>query len=310
MSATFNFKNIFPTCLDDYNNNISNSSREINSKRENECITITNILGFHNSKDTFMPNCKDIIIYLDYIDNNSSSFDINPSCKYFNYKLKKLLSSHKSNIQSTKVFYNNMINITNSRIYKNVPGICMNYFDELDDSTFTILDKLNNLYSILKRNGNECPTESECYEKFMELSNIYGRVNNESLREILSNFRKENIKIIENIENVVQVNSKKEVHAVSHHTSGINARTIILFTIHVITEKLYKISNTPINIYIKIFLNYQYTSYVSFLHPISSIIRIMWNRKNKTDIKLFDSFENNYEELIDKRSQISYNALQ
>ncbi|GAW84452.1 variable surface protein [Plasmodium gonderi] len=299
MSAHFNFMNIFPTCLDQYNNHTKNLPGEDNLKLQQPCMTITNIFNFLQSKESFMPKCEELIIYLDYINSISTTSDIEPCCKYFNYKLKQILNFQKNYTEGTKVAYRRMTTITNSITYKNFPDICKNHVDDIDEKTFKILETLDNLYSILKRDGNKCPSETECYEKFMELSKICDTLNNDSLHDLLSNFKKENIKIIEDTKNMVQVNSKQEVHAVSHHTSGINPRTIILV--------LFTISFTTLMI---TFFLYKYTPSVSFLHSIACIIRRMCKRKDKQNIKLLISFENDNEELVNESSQISYNAIQ
>ncbi|GAW83967.1 variable surface protein [Plasmodium gonderi] len=297
----FNFKNIFPICSEDYNKHSRNQSKENSTELMNSCSAITATLGFSQNHESFVPNCKDLIIYLDYIQSKPPLSDINARCKYFNYKLKQILNSQKYNKLGTKSAYTNMITITNSINHKKVPDICKNYVDDLDDSTFEILEALDNLYDYLKGQGNKCNFHSECYVKYMELSSKYVGVHNRSLRELLSNFKDEYIENREDVDtrNIPQVTSNQELPAVSHHTSGINARAIILV--------LLILSFTTLII---IFFLYKYTSYVSSLHSIASIIRKIRKRKNKKDIKLLNSFENDNEELINKSSQISYNPLQ
>ncbi|GAW84458.1 variable surface protein [Plasmodium gonderi] len=300
MSAEFNFMNIFPTCSDDYNNHARNRSLENSSELVNPCTAITILSNFRENRESFMPKCTELIIYLDYIYSKATPSYTTRCCKYFNYKLKQILKSNEHSTQNTNVAYSSMIRNTDSEIYKKVQDICKNHVDDLDESTFKILETLDNLYDMLKKENNKCTSNSECYEKYMELSRKHNGVDNHSLYELLSNFKKDYIENREHIDkgNMIQVTSKVETPVVSHHASRINPRTIILvFFIILLTTLM-----------ITFFL-YKYTSYVSSLHPITSIIKRMWKRKNKKYIKLLNSFENDNEELINKSSQIPYNPL-
>ncbi|GAW84602.1 variable surface protein [Plasmodium gonderi] len=288
-------KGIFPTCMDDFDTHSRHVEKINVGKNENTCIVITRLLGVTRFYSLcFISQCKELIHYLDYI-NNAESDIIKPSCVYFNYKLKVLLKYYKSPKKINDA-YDIMINTGSTRSSAIVSNICKGKHVDLDDGTFFILDKLNKLYHIVKNKIDVFPFSSDCYNIYMDLSNICDKGKNVSFHELLNDFKHKYIKH----EQVVI--AQLGVHEVLHYTFGKHERIIILVlciipvTIIMITFFMYK-------------FKYKYNTYGSFLQLVLIKLRRILNRKKEDYLIIVNSFEETYNEFIRNEYHISNSSL-
>ncbi|GAW83970.1 variable surface protein [Plasmodium gonderi] len=262
----FDFDGIFTNCIQDYDEHALNREKLKQPELLNTCKRIREHLG--NCKvGIFLQYCKELILYLDHIQDIKGISDINPSCIFFNYMLKYLLKTSECSIQETDTAYKKMINETKEGTNKKVSDVCESGFTNLEDDIYSLLDKLKNLY-INSLGVNVCSKESFCFTTYKELLGISERLNNDSLRTFLDNFKFKYMTYLPE----VQERLKLMVHSTNLRTILL-ALFIITFTTLIVTFVVYQVK-------FKIYF-YNYTSYVSYLQKKVMNIKKRLNKKNK-----------------------------
>ncbi|GAW84476.1 variable surface protein [Plasmodium gonderi] len=299
------FEDIFSTSMLDYDKQARNAGNLVDPKLEVSCTTIQTSLNASYLVNFFKSDCKRLIHYLDYIEHTKSS-DKKRSCNYFNYLLKGVLTDSKCDMKNSKEAYKKMIELTKTGDVKKVSDVCITYFEDIDEDIYSVLKHLNELYLYFIMNGNICPLNTDCFNKYKELSKMCISAKNDSFCVLLNNFMQKNIENMmqninimeQKIKNMEQIIEEKELPAIPYHAYFTNTPTVILtliimlFTVLMITFFLYK-----------------YTPLGSFLQPTVSKIRNIWNNKNKDHLNIMDSSEFSHNDLFHNKYGIGWNYI-
>ncbi|GAW84436.1 variable surface protein [Plasmodium gonderi] len=293
VAENYDFKDIFPTCLNDFHTHTTNSKTNVESQIGNTCSVTANSLNFHQHyRYFFVSKCKELLLYLNYIKNKNSTTEIAPGCKYFNYKLKYLLNIYKCPEQSTEKAYKKMIIEQNEETYFNVSNICETYIKDLSDDTFQKFEKLNDLYNAFILQRRNCPKNSTCFKKYTDYSETCENLNKNSYCHVLNSFK------LLYIQDSVNEYIHKEAYEHSQSSLFIHIRAAfltIIFSIFTIT--------------LIIFIFYKNTSYRSYLEQLLVKIRRFFNKKDEEYLIYFDSLESPYKPSIDKDYSIEYSSV-
>ncbi|GAW84091.1 variable surface protein [Plasmodium gonderi] len=234
----FNFKELFPTCMNVYDELAKNKPRPYDSNLNEPYKNIRKKLNVETQDGKFISHCKELINYLYYIKDKQNS-DVKKRCNYLNYMLKHVLKTSKCNDKNSKTFYDKIIGEREISYIMNSSNVCECFIQDLDNNIFSVLLELNGLYEIISKPGLKSYKNKYCYDMYKEISGIYDNSNNECLRRVVKNFKKENM---------------------AYFPESINE---LNFTLHIIMKESHKKNNALI--YMIFFLHYLYTSYGSFL---------------------------------------------
>ncbi|GAW84604.1 variable surface protein [Plasmodium gonderi] len=256
VNEDFDFKDIFPTCLKSFN---MHSSEAINDDYilKNTCTMIIMYLERRQGiSESFIAKCKELVLYLDYIENNLPLNNIKPCCNYFNFKLKYLLNHYYCPDKSTQNAYNIIINQKVQKNFRSVPKVCQQYIDELTVDNFENFNDLNKLYNSLKILGSDtyiCPYNNEYFNKYTNLLNKWQDVKQASFCTVLDLFKLEYIKeneadpqnkdVSEHTHSQIDVSGPIYSSMLTHTRETFLTITIITFAISTIIFILYKMKN-------------------------------------------------------------------
>ncbi|GAW84404.1 variable surface protein [Plasmodium gonderi] len=293
LTENYDFKDIFPTCLNDFRTHRTNITNNVEFKIGNTCSVTAHSLKFNpDYREFFVSNCKNLLLYLYYIKNNKTTTDEEPSCKYFNYRLKYLLNTYKCPEKSTEKAYKTMIIKDNENTYFNISNICQLYIKDLSDDTFQKFENLNELYSIFKQAEGTCTKNTRCFNKYMNYSVDCDNSNNSSYCQILNKF-----KFLYILDTVIEP-INKNISESTHSSTLIHIRAAFL----TITFMTFLISTS-------IFILYKYTSYRSYSPPVLVKIKRLFNKKDEEYSTLLDSFKCAYNTSIDNDYRIEYSSV-
>ncbi|GAW84533.1 variable surface protein [Plasmodium gonderi] len=260
----FDFKDIFPTCLYDFN---TYSSKAINDdyKLDNTCSMIMMLLEPRRGiSESYIAACRELVLYLDYI---------------------------KTKRSSTLIKYIHLTYLIH----------VLHYVKEFTDDTFQKFENLNNLYNTFMQKKENCPMKSECFNKYTQIFKVCENMNNSNYCQVLNSFK---IQYIQNSVNEPVRKEASELpysSSLTHIRAAFLILTFMTFAISTTILILYKVKNkfSLYNIY-KIY----YTTYRSYLRPLLVNIKRLFNKKDEEYLTLLDSFEYAYNASIDNDYRI------
>ncbi|GAW84172.1 variable surface protein, partial [Plasmodium gonderi] len=112
-------------------------------------------------------------------------------------KLKDELNGLRANCKGEIECYQKIISARDPTGKNNVPSICNSHIQDLDDNTFFLFKKFENLYNSIYDILNEykgCPYDSKCFMIYKELCEKCKNDNNDRLRILLKKFKDEHLK--------------------------------------------------------------------------------------------------------------------
>ncbi|GAW84384.1 variable surface protein [Plasmodium gonderi] len=293
VTENYDFKDIFPTCVNDFHTHTTNSTTNVESKIGNTCSVNVKSLNFDEYyRYFFVSNCKQLLLYLNYIKNKNSTTEISRGCKYFNYRLKYLLNIYNCPEKSTVKAYNKMIIKENENIYYNISNICELYIKDISDDIFQNFEKLNDLYNAFILQSEKCPKNSTCFTKYTNYSKNCENLNNNSYCQVLNSFK------LLYIQDTVNEHIHKEASEFTESSSLIHIRAAFL----TITFTIFALS-------LIIFIFHKNTSYRSYLQKLLVKIRRFINKKDEEYLIFLDSLESPYKPSIDKDYTIEYSSV-
>ncbi|GAW84364.1 variable surface protein [Plasmodium gonderi] len=283
----FDFKGIYPTCMDEYNSAIGVNNLSKRNLYKSMCRQISKKIA-HKEDPTFTFICEDLCLYLSHIkekdQNNRETY-----CKYFFYKLNDELINKKYACIEKSNCYNEMKTISKENGNNNLFDICQNYSQNIRENILSIFQNLDNLYKELEliRNGTyTCLTDSESFDKYMLLLQDF--INNDSLKNILETVN----------DQYIQYNIKLRDCLIGIKISHYILKTVASLIVFASITSLI------------IFILYKYTPYGSYVYPIVKKLISLWNRRKKKQDKLFETFEKEYKKLTDNNYQLLYNLAE
>ncbi|GAW84499.1 variable surface protein [Plasmodium gonderi] len=284
----FDFSKIFPTCFYEYYIQ-TRIPRGDDKAIKNKCQHFRSNVGVSENKQNFLSYCKDLFNYIDYVIKKSFIMDIKSNCIYLNFELNYAQKYYGFSKKNTKDNFESMINVKENTIYKSMYDTCAVHINDLDDDTFSKIDKLSELNKIFYSNNFTCLRSSDCYKKYKELVQMSENYNNTSFHKLLKRFKEENMEYLIDLFPISQI---CEITPCSSRTSsGIIIITLLIvsFTTLIITCFLHK-----------------YTIYRTFLQPMISKLRRKFNKNNKDYISLIDTYETEFDRLSENKHQVSY----
>ncbi|GAW84406.1 variable surface protein [Plasmodium gonderi] len=293
LNQYFDFKDIFPICMKEFN--------DIEKEKDNKiyaddfysvCHSIETELNFKSSD--FRKFCVCFSNYLQHI-NNAKVKNIEPYCKYFNYLLKDLLSYYYgSSCSGEKNCYKEMIKIF-ERSSKNDMNICELYVNNLEANVYEVLNYLNSLYNDLdelKRHNKTCISSNRCLRNYTEFLQKYNGMENDSLKNVIEIVKEHFFPYIKLEQETVVM--QKQLHSYTM----ISATKVILIVCIITLATMF----IP-------FILYKNTSCRLYIEPRIGRLKEIWHKKSKQALKILKHFENDFEELMDNNSKITYNTL-
>ncbi|GAW84204.1 variable surface protein [Plasmodium gonderi] len=276
----FNFDGIFPNCMQDLRIYKKIKEDDYSDILMNPCFNIFKELGGQQiNRYDFLRHCKELILYLNYINTIKSSPNKKPSCVYFNYMVKNTLKYFKISDQNSYHAYDKIIDHTKNTVFNSVSNVCKNDFNEMDENIYLTLTKLNVLYEWISEPGMNCSKSEDCNNVYKELSDIRDRSNNESLRKALENFENAYMTYLPYLQELLKLRASLK-----------NERIVMLAFIII-----------PVTLLMITFFLYKYTPHGSFLQRSVRKLRRIWNKKNNDYLNIKDSFVLTYNSLIDDK---------
>ncbi|GAW84227.1 variable surface protein, partial [Plasmodium gonderi] len=311
MSATseFSFKDILPKCRDDFNRFGMNQRKEpYFTQYSKYCNEFRKNINYTTGRQmNFDISCKDVLFYLNYIDNNTSKTKIHleQSCKYFFYKLKDLVKSYGGSCGKTESCYKK-IREKNSKITYTVdiPDTCLEYANNynINDDIYTTFQNLEKLYDI---HGKFEKLQEDC-NSFLRTFNEYDRIfteckkwdNNESIKNELGKFydeyNKYHKKNIECKATREALHSSTEAAPVTDVGTDLVEAPVSNAVTDVWIDKGTGMGVFTVLLLIIMFILYKYTIFGSFLQSLVRMLRKTIFKKNSYHYNLTDSFDRTY----------------
>ncbi|GAW84000.1 variable surface protein [Plasmodium gonderi] len=291
-NQNFNFKNIFPECIKDFNdieNDIGNNI--YTNVFYKVCLHINTQLGLWGSG--FNNICVYLCNYLKHIITKNPN-DVRSYCIYFNYVLKSELKYLETSCIGEKACYKKMIEVYKKNGMYDM-DICYSYVNNLQDNIYKILHILNALYNYhekLKTGSITCTSDSQCFKNYTDFIRKCNDMKNKSLNKVMEIVKDKYKDYIKNNDDSSDFSEQLDTSSRISTPKLILIICIITLAIPFIAFILYNI--TPCRLY---------------LETKIKMLKEQWNKKSKHNLKLLNSFESDFEELIDKCSPIAYNAL-
>ncbi|GAW84112.1 variable surface protein [Plasmodium gonderi] len=264
-------------------------------------------------------------VYLDHINNNKATLKPEICCKYFYYKLKKLLlKSNNCNCGETYDCYKEMTQLEKDNIDTKILDICINYSINIDENTFKIFDKLDELVKSYNKfyYGHKNYSDLKAFiahMKYVEGCEFY---NSESIKILLKNYDD----LFKTYVNTLPKNDPKY-----HYLTKDGYINGVLNVVSGTKEKLavtegqkYFASVTETHtdfaagsgggicflffvILVIVFILYKYTPYFLFLQPWVRRLRKKLKKNYKNNLCLMDTCEFEYKNSVDNRYKTAYN---
>ncbi|GAW84535.1 variable surface protein [Plasmodium gonderi] len=270
IAINFNFVGIFPNCMQDLRIYKKIKENDYSSILRDPCLKIfTELSGQQINRFDFLPQCYELILYLNYINTIKSSPNKKPSCVYFNYMVKNTLKYFKISDQNSYHAYDKIIDHTKNTVFNSVSNVCKNDFKEMDENIYLTLTKLNVLYEWISEPGMNCSKSDECINVYRELSEICDRSNNDSLRTVLEKFENSYMTYLPYLQEILKLRASLK-----------NARIVMLTFIII-----------PLTSLMITFFLYKYTPHGSFIQPAVRMLRRIWKTKNNDYLNIIDSSE-------------------
>ncbi|GAW83956.1 variable surface protein [Plasmodium gonderi] len=287
---------IFPKCIKEFNASKGIIDKNyFNNTYYNVCFTdVKNIL--QPNDNNFLYTCMVLSQYLESIKYKSDDSEKTQSCIYFNYMLKNEIEKYKISCNGEKECYLKMISVTDSNNTSiKVPEICKQHVVNLDDLTFYVLDKLNDIYIYFdnfKTENSQCSLGIKCFNTYKSLLEICHRSNNHSLCKFLQNFQGEYNEYMKN------KNTCERVPQILYSYYGVNINKFYLISL-IITLTISLIA----------FFMYKYAPCGSYLIQIRRKLKKRCNKESNDNFKIKLPPEPTCDEFINKRPKISYNSV-
>ncbi|GAW84214.1 variable surface protein [Plasmodium gonderi] len=300
--SIFDFKDIFPKCIKDFNTIEKEKGNNVhNDKFYIVCYLIENELNI--KMQGFINFCVYFSNYLErIIPKNVDNRE--PYCKYFNYLLKDVLYYlSSSSCSGEKKCYQEMIKVYKKKDMNNM-NICDTFVKDLEDNVYKVLNYLNSLYNyleVLKIDSSACESNTSCFRHYNDFLKKCDEMKNDSLNNVMG-IIKEQFKYYVRIEReIIPVPKQLQSTPLITARKVIIIMCIITLAITFIPFILYKVNN-KLNLHIN-------TTCRTYLEPSLRELKKYWHKKIKQNLKLFNQFENSFEELMDKNSEKTYNTL-
>ncbi|GAW84226.1 variable surface protein [Plasmodium gonderi] len=288
----YNFTDIFPICMETFNNDKSHEKLNSRIKYDGVCNVLIKEIG--NIGYAFKSTCMDLSLYLEHI--NSENIEKKEACcKYFNYILKNELELLNEYCKGEKNCYQKMININHEKI--KIPNACGKYIIDLNDETFKIFQKLQGIYSyfeLVKSNkaSDYYDLIAHIYNELISL-NIYW--NNKSLNDTLEIFKElYNQHKISGSPGLGETEILYSHSMIYVHKAIIGSSLSVVFLL-IFISILYKVKNKFI----------YYSNYLSYMRPNVKKLKALWEKRIP---KLNNSFNTEYKNATDYCYQILYNT--
>ncbi|GAW84401.1 variable surface protein [Plasmodium gonderi] len=302
-SPNFDFKDIFPNCIKEYNDIKKVKDQDDFNSDEFFLVCRKIERQLEIKMDNFKLFCVFFSNYLQHI-NTKGGIEKEPYCKYFNYLIKYLLYNHPgSSCSEERDCYNKMINIFEGD-RKNDMNICVPYVNDLEENVYKLLDYLNYLYNYLEKLRTHyitCESNTHCFQNYTDFLRMCKEMNNNSLKVVMNMVKDEYKQYIPIEPETIHITKKLQSSSMISAPKVIIIVCIITLTTTFIPFILFKVNN-------KLYL-YINTSCRLYIEKMIRKLKKFWHKKSKQNLKLLNQFENDFEELMDKNSQIIYNTL-
>ncbi|GAW84548.1 variable surface protein [Plasmodium gonderi] len=289
VNKDYNFTGIFPTCTKVYREEADLKKKNPHRLYKDICEDIRKEI--RDNYYIFNISCQQLSLYLDHI-NSTSISNKEPYCKYFGYKLKDELFLVKPTCYGEEDCYAKMMSIKKANM-KHVSNVCQNKFKDLDEGTFYVMKKLDELYGsyeLLKNGDGYCNLADICANTYVSLLKISQNSNNNTFSKLLEEFR-------DQYNSVMRLKSEcTDVPKTLYSYYGRYAHKAFLSSFIVL-----------LSLIIIIFILYKYTNYISYLPSTIKYLKALWD-KRKEALKLNNSFNTEYKNINDKQYQILYNT--
>ncbi|GAW83945.1 variable surface protein [Plasmodium gonderi] len=317
----FNFTGIFPTCTSGYKWQIyQRFSDNMADHFTRLCSQFRNAVTNNNcNTEDFVQWCQVLIVYLNRIKNNESMFKPEVCCKYFYYKLKKLLLN-RCNCTCKGIYecYEKMTQIVIKNLGTIIPDVCIKYPINIDENTFIIfgnLDELINRFNEFISNYHS-PNYSDIKE-FIRLMKLLEKTefkNNESIRLLLKEYE-DQYKIY--LKKFNERNPILYYLTKDGYINGIlNVESLTKEGVEVIGAQTDFTTGTGTGIgflafaiLVIVFILYKYTPYFSFLHSRAKRLRKKLKKNYKNNLCFKDTFDFEYKNSTDNTCKIAYRSI-
>ncbi|GAW84142.1 variable surface protein [Plasmodium gonderi] len=326
-----NFEEMFPKYIYDYNSYIISERLNLAFKYVPVCNEINKKINPNGWKNqlNFTPDCRNLSLFLHHIKNISEN-EKKARCKYFNYKLKDLITKNKCTCNPVSKCYENMI--AEKGAYMTVPNICKTYVDDLpilDGYSFTVFQHLDDLYNVIFHiniDKNKCHFYNNLFYKYITVLRNYTyenkKIHSNLIDKVILEFQKVCSGYVTPPAGFELVKRESENHNTLNHKS-VKSESVIstagnpdrIFIKHENHDALYDSSGTStgistgvviITFLLMSFLLYKYTPYGSLIQMKVKKLMKCLNNENEDDVNLIESFERKYKNSIDESYRIAY----
>ncbi|GAW83968.1 variable surface protein [Plasmodium gonderi] len=206
-STTFNFKDIFPKCMNDFNKHAKDKKHKPYDDYSNYCNKLSIKKACNINGQDYNRSCMDILYYLNYININISKDEayLEQGCKYLHYKLKDLFEKFKCPCNDPKICYNEMKNLSESlnfNMISNLLGHCSDYPIDLNEDIlqmFKDIDILNDKYNIFVSTQAPNVSKFEALRQHIQYLEKYKSNNNTTFISLLEYFNNSFIQYIKSL---------------------------------------------------------------------------------------------------------------
>ncbi|GAW84086.1 variable surface protein [Plasmodium gonderi] len=304
------FKDIFPTCQDNYNIStfeaLKKNKHLYHTKIEPACKNISRkFTPGARGNNTFHTSCDKLGYYL-YKIKGKNEKNRKHYCEFFIYELKREVKNKVYNIPKFVDVYNQLMNAYKDAKLEDI-DVCNEYVSLMDDELlyqiFEMFDKLYKNFKYLKNeNRDKDKNLNECVKVYDEIikkdKKEYNNFVQNELEKFKSDFHKYLRKISYNTEDKLLTSSlmispeKIRAEKISGNIASpvTWTSTIVLF----------------FAILIIIFIVYNYTSFGSYFLRRRRKLRNKWYTKNKKHYELMNLFEESQKNIIQNKHNILY----
>ncbi|GAW84579.1 variable surface protein [Plasmodium gonderi] len=164
--SDFDFTGIFPKCYEGFSWDLMiNRLQSETQKFTALCSDFLNAVKtypFHSNE--LIQYYRILSLYLHHIGNKINNENVEKCCKYFYYKLKKLLlDPYKCNCGGTDKCYEKMKKLERKNLGIQISDICRNHFIDIDAHTSKILERLDEIYNLIELFKNPLHREKNTF---------------------------------------------------------------------------------------------------------------------------------------------------
>ncbi|GAW84344.1 variable surface protein [Plasmodium gonderi] len=302
VKVEISFKDIFPTCQDNYNNYFFEREfhrSAVYSKISKACNDISvKFTPGARWNNTFYTSCDKLGYYLYKIKDKSDKDRMN-YCKFFIYELKREANNKVRNIKTFDDVHNELIKAYRSEGLHGL-GVCKEYislmYDPLLLEIFKKFDELYKNFKYLKINNNKNTYAEKCVYKYDEISRTKKNVHENFVQKELDIFKRE-------------FHKYKQRNPYECDDNLLSRSLMIPPKSMINANALLRDIDSPVT-WTSAGVLFFYTAYGSYLRPRRRMLKDMQYRKAKKHYELMNSFEQSQKNIIKNKHDILYNTAE